>query len=163
MAKADHCDVDNFEQSGIGTGRALWIARRLGDVDPDRAASPIPSTQRTPRQNVVVWACSREGVSDVVAFAVRCDFTIASVGHDGDELVSAVCLADLNTELVDRFSQHDGAAIRAQLLHRRYQLILALGVALSAFLGALQAALGGARWVGVLLTAVGLDTAAIAS
>lgn len=70
---------------------------------------------------------------------------------------------ELEAELLDRFTEHDRSALRAQVVHRRYQLFLAVGVAVSSFLGALQAALEDLRGVGVALSIVGLVTTAVAN
>ncbi len=69
----------------------------------------------------------------------------------------------LDEELLGAFEMHDREALKAQRTHRRYQLALIVGAAVTGFLGAIQAAVGDAAWVGFAVAAVGVITAAFAT
>lgn len=61
------------------------------------------------------------------------------------------------------FSRQDRAALKAQNQYRRFRLVLITGAALTTVFGAVQAAVGGATWPGIVLAVLGLATAAIAN
>lgn len=68
----------------------------------------------------------------------------------------------LDEIVLEPFRKHDSVAIADQRRHRQFQLALAVCVGLTVTFGALQAADEG-RWVGVVLTLLGLGAAAIAN
>ena len=69
--------------------------------------------------------------------------------------------ATADAAVVGKFTEYDQIAVAAQASHRRFQFALILGAAVTATLGALQAALEDHSWPGLILGLLGLLTAAL--
>ena len=65
---------------------------------------------------------------------------------------------DLDDIVVPEFVDHDAKALIAQRRHRRFQLVLIVGAALTSIFGALQGTVGGSEALGIVVAVLGLST-----
>jgi hypothetical protein len=65
----------------------------------------------------------------------------------------------LDDRLIEKFVEHDQAALRAQATYRRYRLAAILGAAVTAVFGAVQASGGDAVWPGAVIAGAAALTA----
>jgi hypothetical protein len=69
----------------------------------------------------------------------------------------------VDSEVLPALLDCDAAATAAQLRYRRFRLALMIGAGLTTVSGALLAALGDARWPGLIVAMLGLATTAVAN
>jgi transcriptional regulator of acetoin/glycerol metabolism len=69
----------------------------------------------------------------------------------------------LTVELLPSFKEYDEAATAAQGRHRRFQLLIIVGAALTSIFGAVQSALADQRWPGVVVALLAVIATAVAN